>query len=314
MVVEEAGHAVVGERPEKAKAEPVVLRNASYLGPAKAHNQAIAFTLSRWEPETYHERFVLILDMGVCLEDRTVEMLLRAFSHDPLLMAACPKTMIAIRAWSTQDEEWKREPTNTVDQAGWMFTRGRHWAARGQGLPDTGAWDGNQDVFSVGGGCIMIRASAFSSLSGGTDEWLDADLRDGQIWRDFCWRAQWMGYRIQCIGSARTWRLTVRQEKNRSLVSRIRNWYGTDRRRIRLRDEEQNAMVWKNDAYFIRLPHLPWIWSHGLKRMVMALCDPHLFLSLLCAWKKRIRAWKKRRAFFPQRKRSAAEVRSLFLK
>ena len=105
VVVEEAGHGVVGERPEKAKAEPVVLRNASYLGPAKAQNQAIAFTLSRWEPETYHERFVLILDMGVCLEDRTVEMLLRAFSHDPLLMAACPKTMIAIRAWSTQDEE-----------------------------------------------------------------------------------------------------------------------------------------------------------------------------------------------------------------
>lgn len=312
VVVEEGGQMVV-EHCADAQDAPVVLRNASHLGPAKAQNQAIAFALSRWEPETFHERFILVLHAGVWLEDQTLEMLLRAFSTDPSLMIACPKTMRAVRVWSEQDEEWKREPTNIVEQAGWILTRGRRWAACGNGGPDTGEWDANRDIFSVGDGCVMIRASVFSLLDIGTGEWLDPDVRDGQVWRDFCWQSQRMGCRIQCIGSARIWRLATYPEKDRSLVRRVRNWYGSGAFRIRLRDEEQSVMRWKNDAFFVRLPHLSWIWLERLRRIGISLLDPRLFVAFLCAWKKRLRAWGKHRAISKRQKRSPTEMRSTFL-
>ena len=82
----ESGLRLQSERPDV-----IVLRNFRDRGYTRAHNQAIAFALSRWPAGVLDNRFVLFLHPDAVLESRCLEQMQRAFESDPSLMLAGPK-------------------------------------------------------------------------------------------------------------------------------------------------------------------------------------------------------------------------------
>ncbi len=311
VIVEEGGQRVVCHEQSQTT-QPVVLRHATRLGFARAHNQAIAFSLARWPSESWHERFVIMLEPSVRVQPQTLESLIRAFADDPELMIAGPKMVRAIRRWSESDEAWLIEPTETIEHAGWMLTRGRRWVARASGAVDTGAWNGTQDVFAVEG-CVILRASCLARLAFAPNQWLDPLVSSQQAWRDLCWRAHWLGMRVRCVGSSSAWFCLPPMAFVRSRAKRLLDWYGASATSRRLRDEETAILVWKNDPMFVRLPHLPWTLITSVRWIALAMIDPRLLLArarTILVW---ARAHARRRAIMRLRTLSFASVRSFFL-
>ncbi|MCQ2184688.1 MAG: glycosyltransferase family 2 protein [Bacteroidales bacterium] len=78
-----------------------------------------------------------------------------------------------------------------IDMLGYPLCRGR---VMGHVQKDEGQYDIPENVFWVGGACMMVRASLWHSLGGLCEEFF---AHQEEI--DFCWRARLAGWKVSCV-------------------------------------------------------------------------------------------------------------------
>lgn len=269
----------IGERSDIVR-----LRNFRNLGFARAHNQAMAFALTRWNEAELDRRFVAFLAPDVALAADCLERLMGALQNDPALTVAGPKLFLAERVLSSEDgdEEAKVVATDTIVSTGMQLTKSRRVRERGSGERGAHAFDDKPDVFGFDLGCVVVRASALKA-AGVEGEWLDQSLHEGQEIADLMWRLRWFGAKVAFVPEAVAWIMPSSNPPSRGLVARLKRWYGNTASRQRLAREERRLFIAKNDVCMNRLIHAPWIWADGIRFFFLCLLDPRLAYASLRA-------------------------------
>ena len=191
----------IEERPNVVR-----LRNFRNLGFARAHNQAMAFALTRWSPESLDRRFVALLAPDVVLAPDCLERLVAVLQKDSTLMVAGPKLFLAERHFSSEagDEEASVAATDILVSTGMQLTKSRRIKERGRGERDQHAYDDQHDIFGFDLGCVVIRASALKEAEF-EGEWLDQGLHEGQEIADLMWRLRLLGATATFVPEAVAW-------------------------------------------------------------------------------------------------------------
>ena len=232
----------------------VVLRNFRNQGFARAHNQAIAMSLSRWPEETWSSRYIMVASPNLVLASDCLEQLVKRMDQNPSLAACCPKILRAVFRAGTEDDAPEIERTQETASVGLIMKKSRHPIDRGVGEQDTGQYDEEREVFGCSGTCMLIRASALAEakIDG---EWFDEDFFSYGVDADFFWRLQRMGKQIRVVPSAVAWHHHALHQRTgatrtpaaQAMAARNRFW-----------------TTIKNDQVSNWLLHLPWIIAGGL--------------------------------------------------
>ncbi len=232
----------------------VVLRNFRNQGFARAHNQAIALSLSRWPEETWASRYILIANPNVVFGPDCIDQLVKRMDQDSSLAACCPKVLRAVFRSSMDEDAPEIERTEEIDSVGLGMKKSRRPFDRGAGEKDTGQYNEEQDVFGCSGTCTLIRASALAEMKVG-GEWFDEDFFSYGIDADFFWRMQRAGKRVRVIPSSVAWHHHALHQKTdagktstaQAVTARNRGWM------IIKNEDPQNWFI-----------HFPWIALGGL--------------------------------------------------
>jgi len=281
-VASESGRRLLEERPDV-----IVLRNFRDKGYVRAHNQAVAFALSRWPKEALDDRFVLFLHPDVVLEPSAVEKMQQAFETDESLMIAGPKIL---KANLTLDERENREVelTDTIETVGWRLDRQGRIKERGAGEQDRGQYDQGEEDLAPAFACFAMRASALLRAET-KGSWLDEDLPERLAIVDLIWRCRWLGMRCKSIPQAVAWH----QGHN-------------DKRQKRMDQILMYLVEIKNEAFTNFLRRLWSIAWATCRAKCAALVHGSMFaagwrsLALIPKKVKERRALQKRRAVFPK--------------
>jgi GT2 family glycosyltransferase len=137
--------------------------------------------------------FVLILNADVILAPSYVTEMLNFFSRHPRAGCAGGKLY-------RYDLE-RRIRTNLIDTAGVRLGRNRRPMARGEGQPDDGALDQEEEVFGVDSAGLFARRSALESIRIG-EEYLDSSFFLHKEDTDLCWRLRLAGWEIWYVPTA----------------------------------------------------------------------------------------------------------------
>jgi GT2 family glycosyltransferase len=263
----------------------VVLRNVRTQGFARAHNQAIALSLSRWAESDWPERLIALMHPDVIVSADGLEQLAAAFRRDSDLMIAGPKILCA-RAEISQDGESRDiNYSSDVESAGVEMHKTRRVFPR--------LLDQPSDVFGFSSVCVVFRASVLAKLKL-AGEWLDEDLEESAALTDLMWRAKWLGLKTQLIPTAVLWH---------------HPHVGT---------ETDGAGAWlplcvKNETFGTALPHTPWILFEMLRRLLLALINPRKLWSGLRTWMRIPRFHKKRQELMSRTRVPAKQMRAWFV-
>jgi GT2 family glycosyltransferase len=161
--------------------------------------------------------FVLVLNADVFLDPSYVPEMLRFFSQHPRAGCAGGKLY-------RYDLERKRR-TERLDTAGVRLSRTRRPMARGEGQPDLGQLDREEQVFGVDSAGLFARRSALESIRIG-DDYFDSSFFLHKEDTDLCWRLRLAGWEIWYVPAAVGGHgRTTRGLGERSYVAAIREYH-----------------------------------------------------------------------------------------
>ncbi|MBU1039182.1 glycosyltransferase family 2 protein [Patescibacteria group bacterium] len=244
-----------------------LIQHKNNIGFARAHNQAIAWTDSK---------YILLLNQDVKLSKFYLATLIKQMAKQPTVAAASGKLI----RWVLSAAEGGLEASTTLgaeylDSAGLVIKKTRRVMERGGGQPDTGQYDKASLVFGISGAAPIYKRSALLAVA---SDWeiLDEDFFSYKEDVDLAWRLQRAGYEAFYLPEAvayhdrslvlsdswRNYRLTRRQ---RAPVWRIYSW------------SNHLFVLLKNDGWFNLLRDLPWWLGYELaKFFYMLLFEPIL--------------------------------------
>lgn len=295
-----------------------VLRNFRNQGFSRAHNQAIALALARWD--TDHDlarRTVFVLNPDIILHPDCVRELIAFMDAHPNADMCGPKLLRAVRVPSETGERDDIEQTNVIDSTGLVLRRTRQAADRGAGEEDRGQYDA-VEPFGVSGAALALRASAIPALrigdpagnAGGTGELFDEDFFAYKEDVDLCWRLRLLGRSAAFVPQAVAWHhRAARPSARRSIFAAWKEQRSRPPLLQLLSFRNQLWLEWKNDEAVNRLIHLPWILAAAIVRLLSALTNPTQIRATAEAWLGRGKIRAKRKEMMARRRSSAAEIR-----
>lgn len=299
---------------QEQRPDVTVLRNFRNQGFARAHNQAMALALSRWERDhDLSERYVFLINPDTMLEETCIAQLISFMDTHPDVDIAGPKLLRAIRFTDDEGEEEGVERSSVIDSTGIAVMRSRKVVDRGAGEEDEGQYD-HVEPFGISGAAMVIRASAVSGLRIGDDEVFDEDFFAYKEDVDLSWRARLLGKRFAFIPHAVAWHYRTAK---RSDQSGIRGLFRGQRERSaivnRLSHRNQVWTEWKNDDVINRILHLPWRIPQLVLRCFASIFFLYHMRACLEAWFGRGRMRAKRKALMARRVVCPGEIRKLFV-
>lgn len=263
--------------------EAMMLKNFRNQGFARAHNQAIALALSRWNGEELSRRYVLIANPDVEFADDCIERLIAFMDAHPEVASCGPKLLRAVVTAEGEDGRLEADRTNMIDAMGIGIAKSRRVFDRGAGEEDKGQYDTDLNVFGLSGACAVFRASALLAAKMG-DQWFDEDFFAYKEDVDLAWRMRRMGFEARVVPYAVAWHHRrspghaggwLKAWRLRQAKSPYINYYST---------RNHGWLLLKNDDPSCLFMHAPWWIPYELIKCVSGLFSlAHLkaeFLSL----------------------------------
>jgi GT2 family glycosyltransferase len=185
--------------------QAMLLKNFRNLGFARAHNQAIALALSRWEGMDLSQCYVMVANPDLELDPFCIERVIECMDAHPEVGSCAPKLLRAVATQESDDTQLTAERTNVIDAMGIAVAKSRRVIDRGAGEKDTGQYDAASRVFGASGACAVYRASALQQVRLTNGEWFDEDFFMYQEDVDLAWRLQLQGLPCRLVPSAVAW-------------------------------------------------------------------------------------------------------------
>ncbi len=284
-VVDNASNDDTQEWIEQNAYGTAILRNFKNQGFSRAHNQAIALSLSRWAEANLEQCFVLVCNPDIEFSPDCLERLIAHMDAHPEISIAGPKLLRARTKTEADSDERQTERTDILDSTGIVFYRSRRHADRGAGETDQGQYDASQNVFGISGACLLIRASALAILKQG-DEWFDEDFFAYKEDVDLAWRAQRFGLNAHFVPEAVAW-----HHRRAASVSQGFLWLKAFALRLKkpahinqLSTRNHLWLIWKNDEWQNRLFHAPWIVLYEFGKVFVGVWSPTTWRAWLQAF------------------------------
>jgi GT2 family glycosyltransferase len=261
--------------PDRVVEHPdiVLLKNYRNQGFSRAHNQAIALALSRWESQDLDRRYVLVGSPDMEFDPDCIKELIH-FMDDHSDVAVCgPKLLRAIVTAEGMDGRMEVERTNILDAMGIAITKARRATDRGAGEDDKGQYDNDTRVFGLSGACFMIRASALQKAKV-ADEWFDGDFFAYKEDVDLAWRLRLMGMEARVVPFAKAWHHRRSPSHGGGWLTA---WFGRRAKSpyINLYSSRNHAwLLIKNDSPVNLLMHLPWWLPYELAKFIAGFISP----------------------------------------
>ncbi len=246
--------------------------------------------------------FVLILNTDVFVSPTYVREMLDLFARCPRAGCAGGKLYRYDLATGAR--------TDIIDTAGVRLGKNRRTMARGEGQPDHGQLDVEDEVFGVDSAGMFVRRSALESIKIG-DEYFDSSFFLHKEDTDLCWRLRLAGWEIWYVPTATgAHARTTRGLGERSYLSALREFHANTVEKSTLVQihamKNQWLMMVKNEDLSSWLLDSPFIVAreatvigHNLIFAPRSLRAVREFLRLLGATLKKRSAIKNRQAISP---------------
>lgn len=290
------------------------LRNARNLGFSVAHNQGIRYAVEHWQKEESHDRFILLTNPDILMQETFLEELMAAARAHPEVASFGGKLLRAFGENLTDEVFQEIVRSDRIDSTGLNPHRTYTITDRGAGELDKGQFDQQEKIFGISGALVLYRASALEEVRF-DGEILDSDFFAYKEDVDLAWRLQEAGWDALYVPRAVAYHYRGmygpeksglwQRARNRRIKSSTRNFFSTRNHWLALM---------KNLRLTSFILALPWVVVHELCRLFYVLLfEKTGWRALREALALAPRMYKKRRATFAKSKRSAQDMRRWFL-
>lgn len=226
-----------------------MIRNPHDKGVAIAHNQAIRLAMQAWGQKNLDRSYVLILATNTRLHPRALATLVQTLDAQPELGAVGP-VVFKLFEENTLDEALReRVESDHLSSAGRVLRRGLVPYDLGAGEVFAEQFDTQQPVFAPAQSCLLVRASALTSVQHEGDQFLDTDLRTEETYTDLAWRLHRGGWGVATVTDAHAFKF-----------SGVYNARGTSRQgRLGLRQRDRLLLLAKHVSLAQVVLHGPWL-------------------------------------------------------
>jgi len=178
-----------------------ILESGDNLGFAKGHNRVIAASQGT---------YILLLNSDAGLDDQFVSIALPKLESDEKVAAVQGK----LYRLDPDTEEPVTDPETKqpiIDTAGLSILKNRRTINRGQGSPDTGKFDQEEEIFGPDGAVPFLKKSALEDIktclplgagAGNRCEYLDEDFFMYKEDVDLAWRLRLAGWKTLYVPTA----------------------------------------------------------------------------------------------------------------
>lgn len=279
-------------------------------GFAKGHN--ILIDESKGE-------YVLLLNQDAWLKDDYVKKALEIFEKDDKIAAIQPKLF---RYDFAHHSVVERNGGYVLDTTGLLMLKNRRIIARGQGMPDEGQFDKQEEVFGADGAVPMYRRQALDDVKlalnskerDSSFEYFDEDFFMYKEDVDLSWRLRLAGWKIiydpgviayhqrgSGESASTSYRDIVRERKNISALAKSLSW------------RNQRLMQVKNELPALYLRHLPFIAAKEIASFAyILLFERYALRSMKDFFALLPNALRKRRSIKARRIASASDMKPWF--
>ena len=246
-------------------------RNFHDVGTARALNQGVAFTLSKWTATDFPFRYVVFTTPDAVWQESAIATCTRIMDSDRTVMAVCPLVLQRTMIDSDSEDDLL---SDRIVSAGAERTLARRIRDRKNGelldaLPEI------EEIYCGSRRAIVVRASVFTECDEGDKHWFNVRFPNEVVDTDFFWRMQSRGLKTVCASNAR---VSVRalselkQRTKRSEQDDARGW---------------RLLMWKNERLSIR-------WKNGfsmlwaiIKDWLRGIIHPSRWKGVAIAWFER---------------------------
>ncbi|MDP3963150.1 MAG: glycosyltransferase family 2 protein [bacterium] len=165
-----------------------ILESKENIGFAPGHNRIIAMAKGE---------YVLLLNSDAGLDDNFLKNAMRVFAGDERIAAVQGKLY---RLDPDTEEPRVDEATKKpiIDTTGLLMLKNRRIINRGQGTPDTGMYDRQEEIFGADGAAPLYRKTSLEDVKiclGARCEYLDEDFFSYKEDVDLAWRLRLAGWK-----------------------------------------------------------------------------------------------------------------------
>ncbi|MCR4279069.1 MAG: hypothetical protein NUV81_04205, partial [bacterium] len=199
------------------------------------------------------------------------------------------------------------------DCMGLEVRKSRRVLDRSAGEDDQGQYDAENAVFGISGACALFRASALQDVAE-DGAFFDEDFFAYKEDVDLAWRMQILGHNVHIVPTATVWHERVAKSdaggnwltawRARRGKSSVVNFYST---------RNHGWLLMKNDDLVNVFFHTPWILPYEFAKGLGNIFSSGGWKAMGASAVKVGKMWKKRRALFARRKRTANEIRKWFV-
>lgn len=294
--------------------EVTFLRNPRNLGFSAAHNQGIKYVVEHVPVSEHQERFVLVTNPDVILEETFLEKLIASTKATPEVGVYGGKLLRAFGENLGDEVFQETVKSDRIDSAGLNPQKNRTVTDRGAGEMDKGQFDKQEEVFGISGALAMYRVSALQEVKQG-EEYYDHDFFAYKEDVDMAWRLQSAGWNALYVPKALAYHYRgmygpeksglLQKIKNRKQKSSVRNYYST---------RNHWLMLVKNLRFgnlFLAFPRLAFY--EGARFVFVLFFENKGLRVIFDTWSLLPKMLKKRRDSLRIRKRTAKELRAWFV-
>jgi len=308
-VVDNASDDGTEEWIRRHRPDVVLLRNFRNQGFAKAHNQAISLSFSRWANADLASHYVLVANPDLVFDDSAIRQLMVFMDAHPEVAACAPK-LLRMGPPEDADDPFSAPRASVIDAMGIQMSRSRRATDRGAGEEDRGQYDAEHEVFGVSGACALYRASALKAVAEEGNVF-DEDFFLYKEDVDLAWRLRLRGCRAFVVPTSRVW-----HERAAKSDARHR-WLSAFRARraksntINFHSARNHGwMILKNEDVVNLLMHAPWIVPYECAKWIANSFTVTGWKAHLASLAGVARMLKKRRVIHTRRSATPADIRT----
>ena len=281
-----------------------IIKNSANAGFSRAHNKGIEMALKFWEGKSLDDRFIIICNPDIILNNDCVETLLKDIWQNKNTAIAGPKLL----RFYEEDGRMEKIKTNIIDSLGLKIFKSRLVADNFAGEKDAGQ-SARQEVFGASGALMCARAKALEGVKW-NKEYFDEDFFAYKEDIDLCWRLRNLGWSIAVNPLAIAYHhRRAGANANSSFLQRI----SEEKRKpkiIRFLSIRNHLwLIAKNDFLANYLLHMPFIfWGECVKFLYCLLFDFGALRAYFSALRKLPRMLKKRK-YLKKAKAGPADIR-----
>lgn len=256
-----------------------IIINKTNVGFAKAHNQAISWTASK---------YILCLNQDLILDKNFLKYALDFLEKNQEAAAVTGK----ILKWDFQ----KNEPTKIIDSTGLKILKNHQVLDRGQGEIDTGQADEINEIFGVSGTCPIYRRAVLEKIKYHL-EYFDENFFSYKEDIDLAFRLRLAGYKSFYLPQAIVYhqRSTgIAKTKNKEIIRNRRQ----HSKFINYHSYKNHLFVLVKNEFFINIiKYFPWLFFYELKKFLYILLFEQKTLKTLSKFFKSLPLMLKKRRF-----------------